>query len=122
MPSPGAGRGYCAALGGFQELPGGVRAQVSEAWVPRRDVVLAWFDGVLDGRAEELQQQLEAGLPHLRSSYLAVLGEEPTARASAAFDLVPQAVVEVWPGRHYPHLADPERFVSRVRALDARLG
>lgn len=100
-----------------EALPEVVRIELLATLRPRKEVVLAWWEDLLAGRADELQEQLEAALPLISAPYLAVLGAAPSPPARRALDLVPRSVVEVWPGGHFPHLVDPPRFAGRLREL-----
>jgi len=71
---------------------------------------------VIDGPVAELDAFTDAVLDGVTVPYLSLHGIDPgppyvewlTARC-------PTATVEVWPDQsHYPHLADPERFLARV--------
>lgn len=59
----------------------------------------------------------------MRVPYLSIHGVDPGAEyAHWLADLIPGALVEVWPDLgHYPHLVEPARFVSRLAAFDSSL-
>ena len=83
---------------------------------PDQDVVNGIWQLVIDGPVAEINAFTDAILASVTAPYLALHGIDPgpeypgwlTARC-------PTATVEVWPDHsHYPHLADPKRFLDRV--------
>ncbi|MBC3762933.1 alpha/beta fold hydrolase [Quadrisphaera oryzae] len=87
---------------------------------PRQDVVLGTWRVLLEGSPEELSAlvdeltEVPADVP-----YLVITGLDAGPEYAAWLrQAVPHAVQEVWqPPTHYPHLADPARFVARVEAF-----
>lgn len=90
----------------------------------RQDVVLGTWEQVFDSSVEELEALVASLLGAVTVPYLAIHGgEPPPGYADWLTSLAPTATVEVWPGDgHYPHLVEPERFASRVRAFSSQAG
>ena len=61
--------------------------------------------------------ELLAGWTNSSTPYLSLFGIDPGPEyAGWLADRIPGAGVEVWDDHgHYPHLVDPDRFVSRLR-------
>lgn len=84
----------------------------------RQEVVLGVWGQVFESSPEDLNALAESLLPSLPVPLLAVHGSDPGADyVDWLHRLLPSAVVEVWPGGHYPHLADPARFAARLATL-----
>lgn len=86
---------------------------------PDQDVVLGVWNLVLDSEVAELEGLVEAALAPYRdltTPYLSIFGADPgEGYGEWLGEHIPGAISEVWPDfGHYPHLVDPERFVSRV--------
>ena len=97
-------------------LPAAEQARLRALSRPDQDVVNGIWQLVIDGPVAELDAFTDAVLDGVTVPYLSLHGIDPgppyvewlTARC-------PTATVEVWPDdSHYPHLADPERFLARV--------
>lgn len=105
-------------------LPDDARALVHATMRARREVVLGYWQEILDREPAELIAAVEreiaafgeTGLP-----YLLVVGSElDGARRERLGAAVPQARVEVWAGcGHFPHLARPAELARRVAAIAA---
>ena len=97
-------------------LPAAEQARLRALGRPDQEVVNGIWQLVIDGPVAELDAFADAMLAGVSVPYLSLHGMDPgpeyvewlTARC-------PTATVEVWPDHsHYPHLADPERFLARV--------
>ena len=88
-----------------------------------REVVLATWASVFDSTEAELDDTVAALAGAITVPYLAIHGTDPGSDyAEWLRALVPSATVEVWPDMgHYPHLADPARFIARLAAFEASL-
>lgn len=83
----------------------------------RQDVVLGVWGLVFDSTDEELDATVDAVAPAITAPYLAIHGLDPgEGYAEWLVERVPHAQVELWEDHgHYPHLVDPDRFVTRLR-------
>jgi pimeloyl-ACP methyl ester carboxylesterase len=106
----------------FGELAG--EAISSDEWErvqsirrPDQDVVLGVWELVLTAPREELAAAVEGAAGGVSCPYLSLHGIDPGDEYKAWLQgLVPHAEVEVWPGLgHYPHLVEPDRFLSRLQ-------
>lgn len=81
-----------------------------------QEVVLGIWMPILESPAEEVAAMVEAAVSAIFCPYLAIHGIDPGPGYVAWLTgLVPTARVEVWDGLgHYPHLAEPDRFVARL--------
>jgi pimeloyl-ACP methyl ester carboxylesterase len=103
-------------------VPESRRPAISAAMRPRQEVVTAIWADILDGRADELNEQLAAAIVHIACPYLAIYGSEPGRASRAMVDRIPGSMLEVWDGMgHFLHLVDPETFVARVHEFVAHL-
>jgi pimeloyl-ACP methyl ester carboxylesterase len=98
-------------------------ARVSALRRPDRAAVLGMWSPLLDLDPTDLDALVTkiAALPH-GTPYLSLHGVDPgPGYAAWLTGLIPGATVEVWAQTptHYPHLADPARFVRRVREFTA---
>lgn len=94
-------------------------ARVNDARRPDQDVVLGVWELILSEPTEHIAQVVDdalAGYADNDVDYLSLFGIDPgPAYAEWLAGHIDGAVTEVWPDHgHYPHLADPERFVARV--------
>jgi len=89
----------------------------------RQDVVLPIWEPVLSMPREELEALIRSFAEQVKVPYLALFGGDPgPSYAGWLGSLIDGAVVEVWPDLgHYPHLAQPDRFVERVSSFEATL-
>jgi pimeloyl-ACP methyl ester carboxylesterase len=93
-----------------------VRAQSS----PEQDVVLGIWSTVLETSAEDLDTLLHDMAGGVTAPYLALHGNDPGPDYRTYLkSLIPHAELEVWPGLgHFPHLAEPQRFLERLREFE----
>lgn len=122
-----AGRFVDVLDGLFAELEAGALSDAASARLNGlrrydRDVVLGIWSGDLQQASEAELEELAAGLlGAIHVPCLALHGSEPDPRYLTWLAArQPAITVEAWPGcGHYPHLVHPDRFVDRVRRLDA---
>lgn len=98
-------------------------ARLSAQRRPDQQVVLGMWTPLLDLEPDELEALVKkiATLPP-GTPYLSLHGLDPGPGYAAWLpSLIPSATVEVWAETptHYPHLADPARFVRRVQEFTA---
>ncbi|MHB8827691.1 MAG: alpha/beta fold hydrolase [Acidimicrobiales bacterium] len=88
-----------------------------------QDVVLDIWASVFELGEDELAAMVTNLAGSIHAPYLSLHGTDPGENYESWLSaLVPQAVVERWAGAgHYPHLAEPERFLARLADFEARL-
>jgi len=107
----------------FESLYGALspdeRRRIESHSHPEQDVVLGAWDLVLGATPDELDELTRSTARMITAPYLALHGNDPGAAYVAWLeDVVPTAAFELWPNLgHYPHLVEPDRFVTRVREL-----
>lgn len=101
-------------------LAGEERARIDALRRADQEVVLGVWDLVLTAPVADLDAVVEQLAAAISVPYLALHGIDPgPGYAEWLTGLVPSATVELWPELgHYPHLVEPDRFVSRVLAFD----
>ncbi|GAB2455412.1 alpha/beta fold hydrolase [Jatrophihabitans fulvus] len=97
--------------------------RLSDLRSPRQDVVLGTWQLLFDLDVDDIEAQMAALLRGVKVPYLNLLGSwPPGGYPEWLLDLAPRSRVEVWEGLgHYPHLAEPERFLTRVREFEEDL-
>jgi pimeloyl-ACP methyl ester carboxylesterase len=105
-------------------LPPEARELVRSTCRPRQQVVLGYWQQVLDGKAGEVTAMVSQAAGTVRDSgvpYLHIAGDEPGAAYRAWLaERLPAATIEVWArSGHFPHLAQPEEFARRLAATAA---
>ena len=106
--------GYAFRL---DEVPADVRSFVEMTSRPRKDVVLGYWQDLLDRTPSELQAWADQGAATLQRSGMPVtslVGQDPSAEETAWLEAnLPDARTLVWPGSgHFPHLAHPRAFAE----------
>ena len=86
----------------------------------RQDVVLGVWDMVFSQTGEELDAVADAAGSAITIPFLSIHGSDPGEDYPEwLVARIPHAHVERWEGHgHYPHLVDPERFLSRLADLE----
>lgn len=108
----------------FEQMAGALvgeeRTRIDTLRRADQEVVLGVWDLVLTAPAADLDAVVEQLAGAITVPYLALHGIDPgPGYADWLTGLVPTATVEVWPELgHYPHLVEPDRFVSRVVSFD----
>jgi pimeloyl-ACP methyl ester carboxylesterase len=102
-------------------LPDAGQELVRSSSRPRQDLVLGYWQEVLDRPASELADMVGATLAAVRAAgvpYLVVAGDDLEAGYREWLtEMLPQAAVTVWPGSgHFPHIAHPGRFAACLAA------
>lgn len=98
-------------------LPAEAQTLLRSTTRPRQDLVLGYWNEVLEQPSEDLAHRMAAGQAALLASglpYLIVAGAEvePAYRAWL-HNVLPQATITVFEdGGHFPHLAEPDRFAQ----------
>jgi len=101
----------------LDEVPDDVRSFVRETSRPRRDVVIGYWQDLLERTPEDLAAWIETGVSRVRGLGLpmrSVVGQEPSAaEVGWIADHLPELQTLIWPGSgHFPHLAHPEAFAE----------
>ena len=88
-----------------------------------QEVVLDIWASVFELGEDQLAAMVTNLAGAIHAPYLSLHGTDPGENYESWLSaLVPQAVVERWVGAgHYPHLAEPERFLARLADFEARL-
>jgi pimeloyl-ACP methyl ester carboxylesterase len=122
------GPGFGAAWSGIaeyafrlDEIPADVRSFVEATSQPRQEVVLGYWQELLEGTPAELQAWVNEGAATLRQTGVpvaSVVGQDPSAEETAWLEAnLPGARIVVWPGSgHFPHLAHPHAFAELLAA------
>lgn len=98
-------------------LPDDAQRLLHSTSTPRQDLVVGYWQDLLDQPAQKIEERMYAGLAALRAAglpYLVVSGDELTPDYRRWLgQALPQAVIETWPtSSHFPHLAHPTRFAQ----------
>ena len=88
-----------------------------------QEVVLDIWASVFELSEDDLAEMVNNLAGAIHAPYLSLHGTDPGEDyESWLSNLVPQAVVERWAGAgHYPHLAEPERFLARLAEFEESL-
>jgi len=101
----------------LDEAPEDVREFVHETSRPRREVVIGYWQDLLDHTPEDLAEWIEAGVARIRElglSARSVVGRDPSpAEVDWIANHLPGLQTLVWPGSgHFPQLAHPDAFAE----------
>jgi pimeloyl-ACP methyl ester carboxylesterase len=99
------------------EVPDDVRRFVRETSRARRDVVLGYWQDLLERSPEELTRWIDGGAARIQALGLpirSVVGQSPSpAEVAWIATNLPALETLVWPGSgHFPHLAHPQAFAE----------
>jgi len=103
----------------IEQLPESAQALVRSTSRPRQELVLGYWQQLLDQPTDEIIDLAAAALAAIRDAgvpYLVVAGNplEPAYHHWLS-EMLPQIEVDVWAGSgHFPHLAHPGRFAERL--------
>jgi pimeloyl-ACP methyl ester carboxylesterase len=121
------GPGFDSVFERFQEsmeidrVPEPDRSLVLGAQRVRQDLVLGYWDNVINWDADKLQQMIDQGLAALDVPFLAVFGRPLEDEPGHGLRLVRNLELEEWVGDgHLVHLVEPDRFAARLRAFVER--
>ena len=123
LRDPASFPGMLAAIFGSMDGPvlsDGIKSEIASHRRPRQEVVLGVWGQVLDTSVDELDAQIHLIAGAISAPYLSLeFVEANDAYASWLRAVLPQALVENWPGLgHYGHRTEPERFVARILDFD----
>jgi pimeloyl-ACP methyl ester carboxylesterase len=85
----------------------------------RQDVVLGYWDELMQTDPDDLQARIDQASSRIASPYLAVFGRElePSERRKL-LNRIPHVQIEEWPGSgHCVHLVEADRFARRLRGF-----
>ena len=102
-----------------EKIDAGEMERVNALRRPDQDVVLGVWEMLLTMPADEVSEVVDTALAGYRGQpvpYLALFGIDPGAGyADWLATFIAGSTVELWPDSgHYPHLVDPDGFVSRL--------
>lgn len=103
---------------GLDRIPEPTRALVLDTHTVKQDVVLGYWDQVLNTDPAELQAWIDDVASRIHSPCLAVFGRPATDGERERLTCLPDIQIEEWTGDgHFVHLVDPERFATRLLAF-----
>lgn len=106
---------------GLDRIPEPTRTLVLETHKVNQDVVLGYWDQVLNTEPAELQAWIDGKAAGIQIPCLAVFGRSATDGERERLARLPDTQIEEWPGDgHFVHLVDPGRFAARLRAFVER--
>ena len=116
------GPGFASAFERFQEsmaidrVPEPFRSLVYASQRIDQDVVVGYWDEVLNTDADALQTRIDEGLATIDVPVLAVFGRPLPDGAEHGLARIRNLELVEWPGLgHFPHLVEPDRFTERLR-------
>ena len=100
---------------GLDRIPEPTRTLVLETHKVKQDVVLGYWDQVLNTEPAELQAWIDDKAARIQIPCLAVFGRPATDGERERLGRLPDAQIEEWAGDgHFVHLVDPGRFATRL--------
>jgi pimeloyl-ACP methyl ester carboxylesterase len=103
---------------GLDRIPEPTRTLVRDAHTVKQEVVLGYWDQVLNSDPSELQAWIDDVVSRVECPCLAVFGRQATDGERRRFSRLPDVQLEEWAGDgHCVHLVDPERFTTRLLAF-----
>ena len=103
---------------GLDRIPEPARTLVLGTHKVSQDVVLGYWDQVLDTEPAELQAWIDAKAAGIRVPCLVVFGRLATDGERERLARLPDTQIEEWAGDgHFVHLVHPGRFANRLRAF-----
>lgn len=103
---------------GLEHIPEPVRTLVLETHEVKQDVVVGYWEPLLETDPAELQASIDALMHNLDVPLLGVFGRPITAGERERFEWIPNVQLEEWAGDgHFVHLVDPDRFATRLNTF-----
>jgi pimeloyl-ACP methyl ester carboxylesterase len=100
---------------GLDRIPEPTRTLVLDTYKVKQDIVLGYWDQVLNTDPAELQAWIDGKTIGIRVPCLAVFGRPATDGERERLDRLPDVQIEEWVGDgHFVHLVDPKRFAARL--------
>jgi pimeloyl-ACP methyl ester carboxylesterase len=105
---------------GLDRIPEPTRTLVLETHKVKQDVVLGYWDQVMNTEPAELQAWIDGKAARIQAPCLAVFGRPATDGERERLARLEDAQIEEWVGDgHFVHLVDPQRFATRLRTFVA---
>ena len=102
----------------LDRIPEPARTMVLDTHTVKQDVVLGYWDQVLNTDPAELQAWIDTKASGIRTPCLAVFGRSATDGERERLGRLPDSQIEEWAGDgHFVHLVNPERFATRLQAF-----
>ena len=102
----------------LDRIPEPTRTQVIETHLVKQDVVLGYWDQVLNTDPAELQAWIDETAARITCPCLAVFGRPATDGERERLNRLPDARIHEWVGGgHFVHLVDPARFTAQLNAF-----
>jgi pimeloyl-ACP methyl ester carboxylesterase len=106
---------------GLDLIPEPHRSLVLETHKVDQEVVLGYWDELLQASPETIQELVDAQVRMIDAPVLGVFGRPVTPGERERFGWVPEAELEEWAGGgHFVHVVDPDRFAVRLREFVGR--
>lgn len=103
---------------GLDRIPEPARTLVLETHKVKQDVVLGYWDQVLNTEPAELQAWIDNTASRIKIPCLVVFGRPATDGERERLGRLPDVAIEEWAGDgHFVHLVDPGRFATRLQAF-----
>jgi pimeloyl-ACP methyl ester carboxylesterase len=100
---------------GLDRIPEPARTLVLDTHTVKQDVVLGYWDQVLNTEPAELQAWIDTKAAQIQTPCLAVFGRPATDGERERLGRLPDAQIEEWAGDgHFVHLVNPDRFTARL--------
>jgi pimeloyl-ACP methyl ester carboxylesterase len=101
---------------GLDRIPEPTRTLVLDTHKVKQDVVLGYWDQVLNTEPAELQAWIDDKAAQIKIPCLVVFGRPVTDGERERLGRLPDAQIEEWVGDgHFVHLVDPDRFATRLQ-------
>jgi pimeloyl-ACP methyl ester carboxylesterase len=103
---------------GLERIPEPERSLVLETHVVRQEVVVGYWEPLMQADPVELQASIDAQIARIDVPCLAVFGRRLMDGQRERLERLPAVQIEEWDGDgHFVHLVDPDRFAVRLRAF-----
>ena len=103
---------------GLDRIPEPARTLVLGTHQVKQDVVLGYWNQVLDTEPAELQAWIDEKAAGIQVPCLAVFGRPASKGERERLGRLPDAQIEEWAGDgHFVHLVDPGRFATRLQTF-----
>jgi pimeloyl-ACP methyl ester carboxylesterase len=100
---------------GIDRIPEPERSLVLEGHVVQQDVVVGYWEVLMQSDPAELQARIDATIPRLKVPCLGVFGRPATDGERERFDRLPDVQLEEWVADgHCVHLVEADRFAATL--------
>ena len=105
---------------GLDRIPEPVHSLVLDTHDVTQDVVVGYWEPLLQADPTELQESIDARMSRFDVPCLAVFGRPLGDGERQRFERLPDVQLEEWTGEgHFVHLVDPDRFATRLEKFVA---